>query len=357
MGTQSASPVTALDLLRMTDGLIIHQTLYAAAKLGIADLLKDGPSCTAELAATLQVNDDALYRILRFLSGQGVFRETAPRRFTNSALSEWLRTDVPGSVRSILIFRGSPGYFSHFGDLLCSIETGAPTREKALGMNGFEHLRRNPEEGRIFDDAMTEVSMVWAPSIAAAYDFGKWGSLMDIGGGNGMLLATIMKAHPELRGVLADEPQVLERARQRAFWSGNLIGRVQFEPMDFFQAVSPGCRAYLMKNIIHDWDDERARRILLNCRQAVPDDGVLLLVEYCLGDENMPALGKTIDVVMLTITGGKERTVSEHRDLLASAGFWINQTIPLSNDAMILEARPVPDGSGVSATDCRRSVA
>ncbi|SPE33845.1 conserved hypothetical protein [Candidatus Sulfopaludibacter sp. SbA6] len=346
MGTQSASTSTALDLLRMTDGLVIHQSLCATANLGIADLLKHGSRSTAHLAATLQANEDALYRTLRFLAGQGVFHEVAPRTFANSPLSEWLRTDVPGSVRSILIYRGSSFYFSPFADLLYSIETGAPAREKGLGVDGFEHLRRNPEDARIFDAAMTDLSMLWAPSVATAYDFGQWGSLMDVGGGNGLLLATIMRAHPALCGVLADQAQVLERARQCGFWPPDLAGRVHFEPVDFFQAVPPGCRAYLMKNIIHDWDDERARQILLNCRRAVPDDGVLLLVEYWVGSDNTPTLGKTIDLVMLALTGGKERTVEEHRELLASAGFWITRTIPVASDVMILEAKPTPHESG-----------
>jgi hypothetical protein len=340
MGTQSAATATPLHLLRMTDGLIVHQSLCAAAKLGIADLVKDGARSTTDLAATLQVNDDALYRTLRFLAGQGVFHEVAPHAFANNTLSEWLRSEVPGSIRSILIYRGSPFYFSSFGDLLYTIETGVPAREKAHRENGFEQLRRNPDEGRMFDDAMTDLSMLWAPSISAAYDFGRWGSLMDVGGGSGLLLATIMKAHPALRGVLADQPQVLERARQRGFWSPDLTGRVRFEPADFFRAVPSGCRAYLMKNIIHDWDDERARGILLNCRRAIPHDGVLLLVEYCLGGENTPTLGKAIDVVMLTMTGGKERTVREHRELLSSTRFCIRETVPIAHDVMIIEARP-----------------
>jgi hypothetical protein len=340
MAMQSASPASALDLLQMTDGLIIHQSLCAAAKLGIADLLRDGASSTADLAATLRVNDDALYRTLRFLAGQGVFHETAPRTFANSALSEWLRADVPGSVRSILIYRGSPLYFAPFGDLLYTIETGAPAREKADGENAFEQLRQNPDYGRMFDDAMTDISVLWAPGIAAAYDFGRWGSLMDVGGGNGLLLATILTANPGLRGVLADQPHVLERARQSGFWSPDLAGRLRFEPTDFFQVVPSGCRAYLMKNVIHDWNDGRARRILLNCRRAVPDDGVLILVEYSVGGENTATIGKALDVVMLTLTGGKERTVEEHRDLLASAGFRMERTIPLANDVMILEAKP-----------------
>jgi hypothetical protein len=190
---------------------------------------------------------------------------------------------------------------------------------------------------------MTAISMLWAPSVATAYDFGQWGSLMDVGGGNGLLLATILKEHPGLYGVLADQAQVLVRARERGFWSPDLSGRVRFEPTDFFEAVPSGCRAYLMKNVIHDWDDERARRILLNCRRAIPDDGALLLVEYCLGGENTPSTGKAVDILMLALTGGKERTLKEHCELLASAGFRLNQTIPLCNAVLILEAKPASD--------------
>src|SRR3954468_23402992 len=180
-------------------------------------------------------------------------------------------------MRTIIVFRGSPYYFSPFCNFIYSVETGLPVRDKALGMDGFEYLRRNPEEARIFDEAMTAISAIWAPDIAAAYDFGNWGSLMDVGGGNGFLLAAILNAHPGLRGVLSDQPEVLERTRQRGFPSSGLAGRVRLESCDFFQAVPSGCRAYLMKNVLHDWEDGRAREILHNCRRAVPDDGVLLL--------------------------------------------------------------------------------
>ena len=161
---------------------------------------------------------------------------------------------------------------------------------------------------------------------------------MDVGGGNGLLLAQILRAYPGLHGVLTDEEQVLERARKHGFLSGDLADRVRFEPSNFFDTVPAGCRAYLMKNIIHDWNDDDARRILLNCRRAVPAHGVLLLVEYCVGEANTPSLGKTIDIVMLTVTGGKERTVLQHRELLASAGFRLSRTIPVSTDITILEA-------------------
>lgn len=332
-----AIPPPAMALLRMTDGLVVHQTLCAAAKLGIADLLADGERASVNLASALHVDDDALYRTLRFLAGQGVFQETRPGMFVNSPLSEFMRTDVPGSVRPVLIFRGSHYFFSPFTEFLHSVQTGVPAWRKTSGQEAFEYFRSNPEEGRIFDDAMTAISALWAPAIAAAYDFGAWGTLTDVGGGSGALLAEILGAHPGLRGVLADEAPVLERARQRGLLSG-VADRVRFEPSNFFEAVPPGSRAYLMKNVIHDWNDDDARRILLNCRRAMPEDGAVLLVEYCVGEANAPSLGKMVDVVMLSLTGGRERTVEQHRELLASAGLRLTRTIPLSEEIVIVEA-------------------
>jgi hypothetical protein len=187
---------------------------------------------------------------------------------------------------------------------------------------------------------MTAVSALWAPAIAAAYDFGRWRTLTDVGGGNGLLLAAILNRYPTLVGTLADVPSVVERARRRDFLSRELATRTRFEACDFFHAVPPGTRAYLMKNILHDWNDEQASRILRNCRRAVPDDGVLLLVEYRLGADNTPSLGNTMDLVMLTMTGGKERTIDEHRELLAVAGFQLSRAIPVSPDVIIVEALP-----------------
>jgi hypothetical protein len=338
MEPHAIPPTKAIDLLRLTDGLVVHQTLCAAAKLGIADLLAEGERDSADLASTLRVDEDALYRTLRFLAGQGVFREIGPRIFVNSPLSEFMRTEVPCSVRPVLIFRGQRYYSSPFTEFLYSVETGAPARGKTFGKAAFDYLRSNPEEGRVFDDAMTAISALWAPAIAAAYDFERWGSVTDVGGGSGLLLAEILRAHRGLRGVLADEAPVLERARQRGLLSGELADRVRFEPSNFFEAVPSGSRAYLIKNILHDWNDDDARRILLNCRRAMPDDGVLLLVEYSVGAANAPSLGKMLDIVMLTVTGGKERTADQHRELLASADFRLSRTIPVGDEIVILEA-------------------
>ncbi len=341
IAADSLSEQPAITLLRMTGGLILHQCLYVVATLGIADLLKDGVATAAELAGTLHVDEEALHRVLRLLSGHGVFEEIACRTFANSPLSECLRTDMAGAVRSLLILRGGPDTLAALSELLFSVTTGKPSFEKRCGSEMFPHLRRSRDQALMFDDAMTALTALWAPRLAAAYEFAPWGSLMDVGGGNGLLLAEILKVHRGLRGVLAEQPDVLERARQRGFFSGELAGRVQFESCDFFREIPAGCRAYLLKMVIHDWDDKRASQILINCRRAVPKDGVLLLVEYQLGEQNTPSFGKTVDIFMLAVTGGKERTLEQHRDLLASADFRLRRAIPVSDELMILEALPV----------------
>ena len=195
MKAQPAVSVGPEGLLRARDGFVLHQALAAVAKLGVADLLETGPRSTDELARELKVNEDALYRVLRMLASQQVFEEIAQRTFKNTELSRFLRSDVPGSLRPLFIFWGSEFYYPCFGELLYSIETGKPSREKLAGMNGFEYLRQHPELACIFDEAMTAGSQLAGPTIAAAYDFGQWDSVMDVGGGNGILLSHILRAH------------------------------------------------------------------------------------------------------------------------------------------------------------------
>ena len=320
--------------------LIIHQALYAAAKLGVADLLKDGPQTSTQLAHHLEVNESALYRVLRLLASQSVFAERSPRTFANTELSQFLRSGATDSVRSILIFRGSELFFRPFAEILFSVRTGKPARAEVFGMESWEYLKQHPEQARMFDDAMTDMSAIIGPIVAGEYDFGRWGSIMDVGGGNGILLASILKAHPKMRGVLADLPHVLERAQQRGFLGGELQARSAIQACDFFREVPSGCRAYVMKNVIHDWDDEHAGKILANCRRAVPADGALLLVEWTLDAGNRYSEGKLFDVVMLVMTGGKERTAEEYRRLLAGAGFRVNAVIPTSGEFSIIEALP-----------------
>src|SRR5579864_9440213 len=276
--TNVAASAPPTELWQMADAFIVNRCLCVVAKLGVADSLALGAKSVAELATELKVNESALYRVLRATASVGVFEETGSRVFGNNRLSHFLRGDVPGSMRARFVFGWSEFTYVPFGEILYCVETGQPSRAKLYGEGPFEYLREHPEQARIFDDAMTAMSTAVGPPVAAAYDFGRWDSVMDVGGGNGILLASILKAHPKLRGVLADVPHVLERARERGFLGGELEARTSMRACDFFREVPSGCRAYVMKSVIHDWEDEKAKKILSNCRRAVPKDGALLLV-------------------------------------------------------------------------------
>ena len=205
-----AIPMSAANLLiDVFDSFALHQAVFAAAELGLADLLTDGTRSVTELAVALNLHEPSLYRVLRLLASQGIFVELSHGSFSNTDASNSLRTGVPGSFRSMARFRGTDLFYRPFGEILYSLQTGHPARSKVLGIDGWEYLRLNPEAATIFDDAMTDFASVAAPAIAIAYDFSQWDSIMDVGGGNGVLLAAILQAHPQLRGVLADRPHVL----------------------------------------------------------------------------------------------------------------------------------------------------
>lgn len=328
-------------LLNARNSVILHQSLCAVASLGVADCLENGWRSASDLARQLNVNQDALYRVLRLLASQGIFEENADHSFRNTEISNYLRSGFPGSLRALLMFWGSDYSYASLGQMLRTVETGKPAPILLSGNDSFEQLRRDPKQARLFDDAMTTMSGMIAPAVAAAYNFSAWESLMDIGGGNGLLLSEILRAHPSLRGVLADQEHVLERARERGFLAGDLAPRTSMQPCNFFESVPSGCKAYLMKSVIHDWDDEQSRVILSNCRKAVPSDGALLLVELALGEANSPSFGKFLDIAMLSLTGGRERTEAEYATLLSSSGFRLNRVVPVNPNFCILEAFPV----------------
>jgi hypothetical protein len=295
---------------------------------------------TSDLARELSLNEQALYRTLRALAGQGIFQEFSPRSFRNSPLSSVLCSDVPGSLRALFIFSGSEFVMRPFEEFSYSLQTGIPSRQMLSGMESFAYLAQNPELARIFDDGMTSFSNLIGPAVAGAYDFSAWESLTDVGGGNGILLSHVLKAHKTLRGVLADVPHVLDRARERGFLSGEIAARVSLQACNFFEAIPSSSRAYLMKSVIHDWDDDKALQIFRNCRKVVPENGALLLVEMGLSGPNQPSIGKAIDLYMLVLTGGLERTVDEYRDLLARAGFSLNRVVPTGTDFVVFESLP-----------------
>jgi hypothetical protein len=341
MTAQGVSTSTLQQLQLARNGMILHQAMCAAAKLGVADLMEKGEGTTGQLAGALKVNEDMLYRLLRALAGEGVFEEYSPRTFRNSQLSRSLCEGSPGSLRPFYLFWGTEFYYRSLGEIVHSVKTGDPAIGKVLGMNEWEYMRQNPEMAAIFENAMTSNANLTGPAVAEAYDFGQWESIMDVGGGHGILLSNVLRRHTSLHGILADQPDVLERARLRGFLDGELAPRTSMQDCDFFSDVPSGCRAYMMKSVIHDWDDEKAQQILMNCRRAVPDNGVLLILECELSEPNLPSAGKLIDLVMMVLAGGKERTLGEYGELLGRAGFRLNKVIPTASEVTIIEALPV----------------
>jgi ubiquinone/menaquinone biosynthesis C-methylase UbiE len=324
---------------RMLTGYWVSQALYVAAKLGLADLAASGPQTAPELARATKTDEAALYRLLRALASVGVFAEDEQARFRNTPLSECLRSDVAGSQRALAIMCGEEHYRA-WGELLYSVQTGKIAFDKLYGMPIFEFLSRNPEQARIFDAAMVGVHGRETAAIIDAYDLSTISVLADVGGGNGSLLTGVLQKHPALRGILYDLPGVTERARENIQAAG-LAGRCEVIGGDFFQAVPGGADAYLMRHIIHDWDDDKALTILKNVRRVIGMNGRLLIVEGVIPPGNAPAFGKLLDLTMLVIPGGKERTAEEYRRLYAAGGFELTRIVPTRAEVSVIEGRPV----------------
>jgi hypothetical protein len=323
---------------RLLTGYWNTQAVYVAAKLGIADLLVHGSRSADELAQTTNVHAPSLYRLLRGLASLGVFAEDGARRFHLTPLAECLRSDVSGSQRALAIMCGEEHYHA-WGALLYSVQTGKTAFEKIYGMPVFDFLSKNLEQARVFDAAMVGVHGRETAAMSDAYDFSGVTILADVGGGNGSLLTTVLKKHPSLRGMLYDLPGVAERAKAN-FAAAGLADRCQVIGGSFFESVPGGADAYLMRHIIHDWDDEKATQILKNIRQAMTDGGRLLVVEGVIAPGNDPAFGKMLDLTMLTIPGGKERTEEEYRKLFEDSGFHLTRIVPTRTEVSVIEGKP-----------------
>ena len=325
---------------RMLTAYWTSQAVYVAAKLGIADLLAHGPRSVNELAQAAKVDAPSLYRLLRGLASLGVFAEDGAGRFSLTPLAECLRSDVSGSQRALAIMCGEEHYQA-WGELLYSVQTGKPAFEKLYGMPVFEFLSRNVEQAKVFDAAMVGVHGRETAAMADAYDFSGITVLADIGGGNGSLLTTVLKKFPAMRGILYDLPQVTERARANMQAAG-LADRCQVIGGSFFESVPQGADAYLMRHIIHDWDDEKASTILGNVHKAMGDGGRLLVVEGVIAPGNEPSFSKLLDLTMLTIPGGKERTEAEFRKLYESSGFHLSRIVPTQAEVCVIEGKRRP---------------
>jgi hypothetical protein len=328
-------------LLPMVTGAWTSKLIYLAAKLGIADLLKDSPKDVEELARATETHAPSLHRILRALASVGVFEELEPGRFTLNPTANILQSEVPGSLRAFTIMVGEDWQWRVWEDILYSVKTGLPNFDRTFGMPFFDYINQNPEAGKIFDDAMTGLTLRFAAAVTAAYDFSQIKSIVDVGGGNGILLAEILKANPHLRGTLFDHPNVIERAKRQKYLENiELKGRYQYAAGNFFESSPKGADAYILKNVIHDWDDDRSTVILKNCREAIPENGKLLLVEYVIPSGNDPYFGKLLDIEMLVMLTGRERTKQEFEELYQAAGFRLSRIIATQTPVFVIEGTP-----------------
>jgi hypothetical protein len=337
----SANPAPAsTTMLHIAVGCWVSQAIYVAAKLGIADLLEDGPKPCDALAAATQTHSGALYRLLRALASLGVFAEETDGRFRLTPLAECLCTSAPGSLRAFAVMLGEEAHWRAWGEVLHSVQTGQPAFDHVFGMPHFRHFAANPEAGRLFNEGMTSRSGQENEAIIAAYDFSGLRRVIDVAGGQGTLLAAILQASSTTRAVLFDLPHVIATARSVLARSGQ-APRCELEEGDFFDKVPAGGDAYMLKKVIHDWDDERALSILKNCRKAMSSRGRLLLMEPVIPPGNEPSFNKLLDLLMLVWTsGGKERTEVEHRILLAAADFKVARVISTKSPVSIIEAQP-----------------
>jgi O-methyltransferase domain/Dimerisation domain len=324
-------------LMRMVLGCLVSQAVCVAAKLGIADLLAEGPIGATELAEATGVHPRSLYRILRTLATFGVFKELPGSRFELTPMAEALRSDAPGSLRDAAIFMGEEWHWRVWGHTIESVRTGGSAWERAHGTEIFPWFAARPEESAVFNRAMTSFSNLATAAVVEAYDFSGFDKLVDVAGGHGLFLSEILRANPRLRGVLFDQPHVIEGAREPVASKG-LSERCELVGGDFFESVPAGADGYIMKHIIHDWDDERAVMILKNIARAMREDGRLLIVEMVLPPANVPHLGKVLDIEMLTSPGGVERTEEEYRELLDRAGLRLARVVPTESPYSVVEA-------------------
>jgi hypothetical protein len=326
-------------LAGMIGGYYLTQAIYVTAALGLADRLRDGPRHAEQLAQTTGTQARALHRLLRTLAGFGIFAEDVAGRFRLTELAELLRGDVPGSLRAEALSIGETHYAA-FGELLRSMETGRPGFDKAFGMPLFDYFAVHPEAAQTFDAALAGLRLQATAAMLDGYDFSEVTKLVDVGGGTGSLLATVLARYPSMKGTLFDLPHVVERASDH-FRAAGVGDRSALVGGDFFASVPAGGDVYLLRHILHDWDDHRALRILANCRRVMNRRGKLLLVESVIQPGNELSLGKILDLVMLVVTGGMERTEQEYRELLEAAGFHLTRVAPTAAGIHILEAAPV----------------
>lgn len=328
-------------LYQMAIGHYVSRALHLAAKLGIADQLAGGPRDAEALAQAVGAHAPSLRRVLRLLASAGVFAEEENGRFALAPLGEMLREDVPGSSRALVMLFAGTRIQESWADLEWCVQTGEPAfKRRNPDDDAFTAIAKDPEQAAVFDKAMATFAPMTAAAVAAAYDFSRFGTVADVGGGNGALLAGILGANPAVRGLLFDQPQVVSRAD-----FGAVADRARVVGGSFFDAVPAGADAYVLKHVIHDWNDEQAIAILRNVRAVVPKDGRVLILEGVYPahvDASLQSRGAAAnDVNMLVCTGGRQRSEAEFRALYDASGFRLTRIVPTMAPVCVIEGEPV----------------
>ena len=327
-------------MLQIISGFWISRAVYVIAKLGIPDLLKSGPKTADELASATNTHAPSLFRILRALVSVGVLSSVEEGRFDQTPLSETLVTDAPGSLRWFAVSELGQEHYPAWGNLMHSVKTGEIAFDNFFGADIWKYFQQNPEDAAVFNNSMTSVTAHTNEAITSRYDFSQFGTIVDVGGGHGGLITSILEKNPQVKGVLFDAAEVIEGARPKIEAAG-LTDRIETVAGNFFNSVPEGGDAYVMKWIIHDWDDEKSNTILRNCRNQMQPNSKLILVDCVVPETDEPHFSKFIDLNMLVMTGGKERTEKEFAQLLEAAGFKLLRVISTDMPHSIVEAEPV----------------
>ncbi len=339
MGASKYAPERT-SLIEMLQAADISQAIYVVAKLGIADLIKDGTKTIQELSAATGTDMSSLYRVLRALAGAGLFNELGAKTFSLAPAGAYLQGDSSESLRPWIIFQGEAAYRS-FGELLHTVKTAESAFESVHGLPPFDYMAQTPEVAKIFDQSMTALTKDTSDAVVEDYDFSGIEKIADVGGGHGLLLATILKANPSIYGVLFDRTRVITGAKN-LFDEAGLGNRCEFVGGSFFKSVPVGCDAYILKSVIHDWSDEHSIEILVNCRRAMREKGKILLVERIIQVDGKTSLETLCaDLMMLVLGGGREaqeRTEDEFRGLFSAAGCELSRVVPTRSDFYVIEA-------------------
>jgi hypothetical protein len=326
-------------LMEMIHGNWVSQCLYVAAKLGIADYLKDGAKNSTDLARSLDAHPIALYRLLRTLSGLGIFHEEPANMFSLTPLGELLKTESPDSLREYIILINDKECYKSWGYLLYSIKTGESAFKQVFGEDFLDYVNNHSQFSNTFDRAMVQKYKGVIASIIKAYDFSNFNTIVDVGGGYGQLLLEILRKYPHVRGILFDLPHVIEGAKKHVL-GFDIANRCTLVAGDCFDEIPKGGDAYVLKSFINNWDERSAVRVLENCRKPASSFSKLIIIEPVLLPPNEPDYGKLMDLQLLVLQKSGERTKEEFEQLLRLSGFIMKSVIPTESEFSIIEAIP-----------------